>query len=175
MNDRRLTLAVLLILALASVKALAVDRARLTELVVASRVHLSVAGAVRYSIETALAAEKPELIACYRDLADDSFLQAAVDYLATRLTDADVEQGLAFYATPLGKRIAANNHPNQRKPLPFGLNQQEFDAKDAFAATRAGSELLASDNLLHSEVMTRQVISVYAARREECGIPQMNR
>jgi hypothetical protein len=175
MNDRRLTLAVLLMLAFASVEAFAVDRARLTDLLVASRVHLSVAGAVRYSIETALVAEKPELIACYRGFADDSFLEAVVDYLATRLTEADVEQGLAFYATPLGKRIAANNRPDQRKPPPLGLDQEEFDAKDAFAATPAGGALLASDDLLHSDLVTRQVIGLYTAKRQECGIPQMAR
>lgn len=106
---------------------------KVQELVVASRADIPLVGLFKESIRERLGGKSPQQTACYQDIPADAFQKAAVEYFARSLEDADVAQGLAFYATPVGRKIAANNHPDVGQPPALGLDRQEFEQRGLFA------------------------------------------
>ncbi len=149
----------------------AADRARVQELVLASRADIPLVGLFKEAVRARLGSKSEKQMSCYQGIPADAFRQAAVDYFAATLTDSDVTQGLAFYATPLGKKVAARNDPEQGQPPGLGLSRQEFTAHEAFSLTKAGSELLAPNGLLQSSQAKKQFEALFARKWKECGAP----
>ena len=157
--------------ALCTAAAHSADRVKVQELVLASRADIPLVGLFKEAIRERLGGKSPQQTACYQDIPADAFQKAAVEYLAVTLEDTDVAQGLAFYATPVGKKVAANNHPDMSQPPPLGLDRLEFDQHEAFALTRAGNELLAPNGLLQSRQVKKHFEALLARKWKECGAP----
>ena len=163
--------AVLCTLALCAATAQAADRVKVQELVLASRVDIPLVGLFKESIRERLGGKSPQQTACYQDIPADAFQKAAVDYFAKVFEDTDVAQGLAFYATPVGRKVADNNHPNVGRPPPLGLSRQEFEQQEAFSLTRAGNELMSPNGLLQSPQAKKAFDALFASRWKACGAP----
>lgn len=163
--------AVLCAAALCTATAHSADRVKVQELVLASRADIPLVGLFKEAVRERLGGKSPQQTDCYQDIPADAFQKAAIEYLAVTLEDADVAQGLAFYATPVGRKVAANNHPDLGQPPPLGLDRQEFEQHEAFSLTRAGNELLAPNGLLQSRQVKKHFEALFARKWKECGAP----
>ena len=161
----------IVLLATCGAAALAADRAKLLQLVRASRADVQLVGQFKDAVRARLKGLTEAQQACYRDIPANAFETAAVDYFATVFTDADIDQGLAFYATPLGKKWAARPDPDRGQPPPIELTRKEFEQQEAFSLTRAGNELLAPNGLLVSKPAQKQFERLFKTRWQECGAP----
>lgn len=166
-----LGLAVSVLLCLCGGVATAAEPAKVLDLVVASNVDAPLVGTFKDAVRARLKALSAEQQKCWLALPADSFRAAAADYLARQLTDAEVAQGLAFFATPVGKRMARVYDGESSQPRPEELTNQEMRQHDAFLATRPGSELLIPNNLLQSREVKKQFDKLFAKQWKECGAP----
>lgn len=149
----------------------AADKARALELVLASRADIPLVGLFKEAIRARLSAESKKQEDCYQDIPADAFQKAAVDYFAATLSDEEVTQALAFYATPVGRKFAARNDSSRGQPPGLGLSRQEFEQQEAFSLTKAGNELLAPNGLLQSRQAQEQFEALFASKWKQCGAP----
>lgn len=157
------------LLAATSVAVHAADRGRLLQLVKASRADIQLVGLFKEAVRATAKQLNEEQMTCFQDIPADAFQETAVDYLASVLGDADVDQGLAFYATPLGRKWAARMKPDRGQPPPIELSEREFAQQEAFSLTRAGHELLAPNGLLQSRQAKKRFDALFFAKARECG------
>ena len=151
--------------------ATAADRAKVLDLVVASNVDAPLVGTFKDAVRARLKELSAGQRTCWLDLPADTFRTAAADYLARLLTDAEVDQGLAFFATPVGRKMARVYDGESSQPRPEGLTTQEMRQHDDFLATRPGSELLIPNNLLQSRETKKHFDALFAKKWKECGGP----
>jgi hypothetical protein len=170
MKKAGLTMIGAVFLGMSGVAASADDRAKVVELVVASRVDAPLVGTFKDGVRATLKLT-PAQMKCYLDLPADSFREASVDYFERLLSDAEVAQGLAFFATPVGKRMARVYDGERSRPMSAELTQKEYAQHEAFRATRPGSELLIPNNLLQSREAKKQLERLFAQKVKECGSP----
>jgi hypothetical protein len=149
----------------------AADRAKVLELVIASRVDAPLVGTFKDAVRATLKGLTAEQVKCYVDLPADAYQTAAVDYLVRLLSDQEVAEGLAFFATPLGKKMSRRYDGDSRNPTFLELNDKEGPLQDAFLETRVGNELLLPNNLLQSREARRQFDRLFQEKRNECGDP----
>jgi len=166
---RRLSFALAMLLGNAD--AFATDPARALELVKASRADLPIAGLFKEAVQARLTEFTGAQRECFRTIPDDAFQRAAVDYFARLLTDAEVAEAMAFYATPVGRKLAANNSASRGQPLPLELSRKEYEQQEAFSFTRAGNELLTPNGLLQSAEVKRRYEKLFFQKVKECGGP----
>ena len=163
------------LLGLFGTAATAADPGKVRELVLASRVDAPLLGTFKDAVRARLKALSPEQRKCWLKLPADSFQAAAVDYLSRLLTDAEVAQGMAFFATPVGKRMARVYDGETSNPRPEGLTEAEDAQHDRFLATRPGKELLIPNNLLQSAETKEHFDALFASKWAECGGPPQPR
>jgi hypothetical protein len=167
---RKLSFALAMLLGNAD--AFAADPARSLELVEASRADLPLVGLFKEAVQVRLTEFTDVQKECFRKVPDDAFQQAAVDYFARLLTDTEVAQAMAFYATPVGKKLAANNSAARGQPLPLELSRKEYEQQEAFSFTRAGNELLTPNGLLQSAEVKQRYEKLFFQKVKECGGPR---
>jgi hypothetical protein len=159
------------LLCLCTVAATAADHSKVLDLVVASNVDAPLVGTFKDAVRARLKGLDAEQRKCWLDLPADTFQPAAVDYLASQLTDAEVVEGLAFFATPVGKRMARVYDGESSQARAVELSNLEMRQHDAFLATRPGSELLIPNNLLRSREVKKQFDGLFAKKWKHCGGP----
>ena len=159
------------LLCLCGVTASATDRAKVLDLVLASRVDAPLVGTFKDAVRARLKGLTAAQLSCYLALPADSFREATVDYLSRVLTEPEVDQGLAFFATPVGKKMATVYDGESSNASPKELSQKEYAQHETFLATRPGSELLIPNNLLQSRETKKRYDRLFAQKWKECGGP----